>query len=49
MRGRILLMVLGVVILGAVATSACSKRDSLFIEPGKADAKPAKHKAPAKP
>jgi hypothetical protein len=41
MRGRVLLAML----LTAMALSACSKRDSLFIEPGKADAKPAKHEA----
>lgn len=39
MRGRILL----VAVLGAVAMVACSKRDSLYIEPGKAEA-PAKAK-----
>jgi hypothetical protein len=43
MRGRILL----IAVLGAVAMVACSKRDSLYIEPGKAEA-PAKA-APAKP
>jgi hypothetical protein len=43
MRGRILLAML----LTAMALGACSKRDSLFIEPGKADAKPAKPAAPA--
>ena len=43
MRGRILL----VAVLGAVAMVACSKKDSLYIEPGKAET-PAKA-APAKP
>jgi hypothetical protein len=42
MRGRILLAML----LTAMALGACSKRDSLFIDPGKADARPAKHQAP---
>ena len=43
MRGRILLAA----VLGAVAMVACSKKDSLYIEPGKVEA-PAKS-APAKP
>lgn len=45
MRGRILLTI----ILGGVALAACSKRDSLYIEPGKDD-RPMKHtRAPTKP
>lgn len=47
MRGRILL----VTILGLAAMAACSKKDSIYIEPGKQDggsSEPAKP-APAKP
>jgi predicted small lipoprotein YifL len=43
MRGRILLAILTT----TLGLAACGKRDSLFIEPGKADP-PAKH-AVAKP
>ena len=44
MRGRILLTI----ILGGMALAACSKRDSLYIEPGKAEASPPK-KTPETP
>jgi predicted small lipoprotein YifL len=43
MRGRILMAIL----ITTLGLAACGKRDSLFIEPGKAEA-PAKHPA-AKP
>ena len=44
MRGRILLTT--ITILGAATLlAACTKRDSLYIEPGKADATPAKKDA----
>jgi len=53
MRGRILLTIMTVTV-GAAALAACSKRDSLYIEPGK-DERAGKHQPaavkpePAKP
>jgi hypothetical protein len=44
MRGRILWAVL----IAAAALAACSKRDSLYIEPGKAGPAPAPKAQPAK-
>jgi hypothetical protein len=41
MRGRILVTTMTIV-AGAALIAACSKRDSLFIEPGKAEASPSK-------
>lgn len=45
MRGRILLTI----ILGTIALGACSKRDSLFIEPGKDERTPKRERTPQKP
>jgi len=47
MRGRILFTAMMILGTGALL-AACSKRDSLYIEPGKAEAAPTKKEA-AKP